>query len=332
MMLNSVLKIFYRPREAMTEIIANPPPLAVVAAFYLFITTIVVLLAPLPKTDPAKLQRALAVLPLLAHPRLFSFVIAVAMAPVFALLLHGAAKLVGGLGSLRNLFILLLLINAVFVLPSLAAQKIALLRWGLFFWQLALSCVAVSVVHQFTIGRSIASYIVAMVGLVVLLIGSCTALIFRGGFQEKLLQPPALTRSDTPADYAWSMNSIDGQTLNMESLRGQVVVLNRWATWCGPCRTEMSSLQRLHDQVKGENIRIVTLSDEAADKVKNYLNAKKYTLPAYVAKTFPSQFAPTSIPATYILSPKGMLVSTHQGAARWDDPKVIEFLRALLKE
>src|SRR6185295_19807112 len=52
----------------------------------------------------------------------------------------------------------------------------------------------------------------------------------------------------TPVDYGWSVTSLDGHTTPVASFKGKVVFLNFWATWCGPCRMEFPSIQKLHEK------------------------------------------------------------------------------------
>src|SRR5688572_30936790 len=58
----------------------------------------------------------------------------------------------------------------------------------------------------------------------------------------------------------YSAQTLDGQSLSLQSLRGKVVVLNVWATWCKPCRTEMPALERLQQQLGNEGLEIVAVS------------------------------------------------------------------------
>src|SRR5690606_16354584 len=57
---------------------------------------------------------------------------------------------------------------------------------------------------------------------------------------------------------------LQGNPVSLDALRGEVVLLNIWATWCPPCREEMPSMQRLHDQLAEEGLRVVAVSIDAA--------------------------------------------------------------------
>src|SRR5687768_7021686 len=66
-------------------------------------------------------------------------------------------------------------------------------------------------------------------------------------------------------DFNFTAFSVDGKPLTMDSLKNKVVFLNIWATWCGPCRAEMPTIQSLHNAVASKDIVFVMLSIDRAD-------------------------------------------------------------------
>jgi len=137
------------------------------------------------------------------------------------------------------------------------------------------------------------------------LVGGLLTTVGNNKFMQRFLRPPTLTPVNTPADYAWAAQSLDGKPVKMDELRGKVTVLNFWATWCGPCKTEMPSLQRLYDQVKDQGIVVLSISEEKADKVQSFLKDKPYTFPILVRYERMPLYASTGIPVTFIISPAG---------------------------
>lgn len=132
----------------------------------------------------------------------------------------------------------------------------------------------------------------------------------------------------------FKLTTLDGNTLNFESLKGKVVFLNIWATWCPPCVAEMSNIQRLYDKVGSEKIAFVMLSvdNKGADKVQKFIQKKGFTFPVYMpASQLPEEFSIDAIPTTFIISPEGKIVARQEGMAEYDTKEMREFLLGMVK-
>lgn len=132
----------------------------------------------------------------------------------------------------------------------------------------------------------------------------------------------------------FKLTTLDGNTLNFESLKGKVVFLNIWATWCPPCVAEMSNIQRLYDKVGSEKIAFVMLSvdNKGADKVQKFIQKKGFTFPVYMpASQLPEEFSSDAIPTTFIISPEGKIVARQEGMAEYDTKEMREFLLGMVK-
>ncbi|TXK45836.1 TlpA family protein disulfide reductase [Pontibacter qinzhouensis] len=131
------------------------------------------------------------------------------------------------------------------------------------------------------------------------------------------------------------MVDMQGKQVRFESLKGKVVFLNIWATWCPPCIAEMPNIQKLYEKVGSDKIAFVLLSvDEGGvDKVKKFIDRKGYTFPVYMpASQFPQEFHSNAIPTTFIIAPDGKIVAKQEGMADYNTPEVVAFLQRLASE
>lgn len=131
--------------------------------------------------------------------------------------------------------------------------------------------------------------------------------------------------------YQWKLVSLNGEVLELESLKGEVVLINYWATWCPPCVAEMSSLQALFDQY-GQKVKFVFVTNDDKKRVNEFLLKNKYTFPVYYQLTqAPEQLRSSSLPTTLLIDKEGRIAVDKAGAADWDNQKVKTLLDDLLK-
>lgn len=136
-----------------------------------------------------------------------------------------------------------------------------------------------------------------------------------------------------------------GRPVSLADLRGQVVLLNIWATWCGPCRAEMPSLQRLHQQLGPEGLRVIAVSVDAAPGTLDASGNAGGDVAAFGRQyglTFPLWREPsgaiqrayrtTGIPESFVIGRDGSIRKKVIGATEWDDATNVELIRRLLKQ
>lgn len=132
-------------------------------------------------------------------------------------------------------------------------------------------------------------------------------------------------------DFSWNLTRSDKQNFNFDSLRGEVVVVNFWATWCPPCVAEMPSMQELYDRY-GERVEFVFVARDEYSKVVKFIEKKGYSFPVYFERTAPPEaLGSNSLPTTFIIDRSGVVRVKKVGAADWNSPGVHELLDEMLQ-
>ena len=156
--------------------------------------------------------------------------------------------------------------------------------------------------------------------------------LLQTGVMDAKPEAPAVAKQ---FNYNFSIKGLDGTVIKVNQFKGKTIFLNIWATWCGPCRIEMPSIQKLYSQVDTDKILFIMLSVDPSkdlDKVKNFISDKEYTFPVYTpASTLPNQLQVKMIPSTFVISPDGKIVSNESGAANYDTPEFKAFIEKLTR-
>jgi peroxiredoxin len=115
------------------------------------------------------------------------------------------------------------------------------------------------------------------------------------------------------ADF--TLTDLQGHPWTLKQLRGKVVLLNFWATWCPPCRKEMPDLEGLYRQFGDRGLIILAISDEEEGKVKPFIAEKKVIYPVLLdpGSKVSKDFAVDGIPKSFVYDRDGRLV------AQWID-------------
>ncbi|MFN0119909.1 MAG: redoxin family protein [Blastocatellia bacterium] len=121
--------------------------------------------------------------------------------------------------------------------------------------------------------------------------------------------------------FQFKLTRLDGTTLNMQQYRGKVLIINFWATWCGPCRYEMPMLEKaMVKYAKDPDVVFLALStDEDRTLVAPYLKEQKYKLPVAYAESLEDLFGVNSIPTTIIFDKKGAVAWRQAGIVQGED-------------
>jgi thiol-disulfide isomerase/thioredoxin len=105
---------------------------------------------------------------------------------------------------------------------------------------------------------------------------------------------------------SWQLSDLNGKTWKLASFEGKTMLINVWASWCGPCKAEHPKLQKLYERVKNDpSIGIITFNiDEEIGKVAPYIKENKYTFPVLLAKDYADELSVDSIPRNWIIDAK----------------------------
>jgi len=149
---------------------------------------------------------------------------------------------------------------------------------------------------------------------------------------------PARTNGFAPELTA---KSLDGRPVSLSDFRGNVVLLNVWATWCPPCIKELPALERLHRKLGPEGLKVVAVSVDAPAAVAGPYNELQayvdhlqltFTILHDAESRAQDLFAPTGLPTTVLIDRQGRIRNTILGAREWDDEEHVREIRALLAE
>ena len=124
-----------------------------------------------------------------------------------------------------------------------------------------------------------------------------------------------------------ALHDLDGNKTRLSDYQGQIVVVNFWATWCGPCKEELPRLGEIAQQYAAQNVAFILISIDEQKKlasVRDYIEQRKVTLPVWIGASIDilEQFSGTNIvPATLIVDEKGEIVRSINGEAQEEDVK-----------
>lgn len=168
-----------------------------------------------------------------------------------------------------------------------------------------------------------------------LFVPSAKALLLQGLMQIGLFKPNVQTEKSTATpSLDLKFKDQKGNIVTLNELKGKVVFLNFWATWCPPCLAEMPSINKLHEQYKDKIDVAFILLDADGDfaKADGYMKRKSYSMPIYqMASSVPEQIFAGSLPTTVVFDKQGRVSFRHEGTANYHSKKFVDFIEKLRK-
>jgi thiol-disulfide isomerase/thioredoxin len=150
-----------------------------------------------------------------------------------------------------------------------------------------------------------------------------------------LIGAPALAGVPSGPAPQFQLQSMAGQPVALSQFKGQVVMINFWASWCGPCRQEMPVLEKLYDKYKPMGFTMVGVNVEPDSKLAvNWLKETPVTFPIlFDTKSEVSKlYQVAGMPSTVIVDRKGNLRWLHRGYKPGDENDYLNQIRALVRE
>jgi peroxiredoxin len=134
----------------------------------------------------------------------------------------------------------------------------------------------------------------------------------------------------------FTLDRLGGGTSSLSEFRGKVVLLNFWATWCGPCRAEMPSLEALSHEFPSQEFLVVGISTdyEGAEIVQPFMDSFGLTFPILLDPQMQvnDRFEVRSLPTSIVLDRRGVIRHKFFGAMDWNTLKNRELVRILVAE
>jgi len=131
---------------------------------------------------------------------------------------------------------------------------------------------------------------------------------------------------------AFELTTINGKTVELTSLRGKVIVLNFWATWCGPCKEEMPALDRLSRRFDPADVAVLTITAEHEDtRIKQFMNQLNSSLPVLLdtQRDVATALMVRGLPTTIFVAKNGTVVGRAVGPREWDGADAVSFIERL---
>ena len=132
----------------------------------------------------------------------------------------------------------------------------------------------------------------------------------------------------------FTLETPDGKQRSLDDYRGRYLVINFWATWCGPCKMEMPSLEALYRRFGERKLTVLGISNDpfGARVVEPFVDAHNLSFPVLLdpKQKISKRFGVNSLPTTFLIDPEGHILGVLSGAEDWSKPETIAYFSDLL--
>ena len=173
-----------------------------------------------------------------------------------------------------------------------------------------------------------------MCEITLMLVDSRAALLFTALFACASISckgnPGAQVGAPVPG---FTLPDLEGRMHALDELRGKVVVLNYWATWCPPCIYEMPSLNTLYERYRGQGFIVLGISvDEDQEQYESFLNQSNISFPTVrdPERSISARYGTLKYPESYLISRDGRVLRKYMGPEDWIQPEIVNYLGSVL--
>ena len=142
-----------------------------------------------------------------------------------------------------------------------------------------------------------------------------------------------IPRSTLPS-IDFTLPDLEGEEVTLSDLKGKIVFLNFWATWCGPCRSEMPSMESLYGILGDRNfemLAVASLRGDSMESITDFVERNSLSFPVLIDAEggLGSQYSVEGIPTTYIIGKDGNIIARLVGAYYWSNTQTVDLLTSL---
>ena len=182
--------------------------------------------------------------------------------------------------------------------------------------------------------------VLCFLGLLIVLLGAACDSGYSDGLQEKSSAQPVTVRRAPPSMGSpapdFQLIDLQGNRQALPDYHGKVVLLNFWATWCGPCRVEMPSMESLYQDLKDEGLAILAISSDPQGSIvtRPFVAAQGLTFPILHDSDYrvSGSYGVRTLPMSFLIDRNGTLTHRVFGARDWNSPEARELIDGLLRE
>lgn len=127
------------------------------------------------------------------------------------------------------------------------------------------------------------------------------------------------------------LQGLSGETKKLSDFKGKPLIINVWASWCGPCRAEMGSLERLARRYNGKQFNVIGIStDDDHNAAAAFIKKSKITFENFIDSNvyLENMLGANSIPLTILVDAQGKVLDKARGAYEWDSPEIVDAIGA----